>query len=156
MGQIAPSPETLLQALADETRAAEAFCILLERERAALIAGDLDQVQAFAQEKLTLGANLKRLAELRKSLVAQLGNGSNSIDWLARSERYAAPWTALKETLVQAQEANRVNGLLIDSRLAAIGNALAALRGEDDHHALYARDGRHALHQAAGAARWSA
>jgi flagellar biosynthesis/type III secretory pathway chaperone len=148
------NPTVLDQALADEMQLTRQFRELLQRERDALTRGDLEQVFALANDKLDLATQLRKQADLRDSMLAVLGDGS--IEPLAQWPLLAARWNALRAELAEAGEANRLNGLIVNSRLAAIGNAIAALRGTGDAPALYGRDGSTRASGAASGARWAA
>lgn len=149
-------PAALEQALAEECASARSFYELLERERKALTDGDLEQVFTLANEKLELATRLRKQADRRDSLLVVLGKLPGSGDPVSQWPHLAQRWQCLLDLLSKAGEANRVNGLIVNSRLGAIGNAIAALRGTANDPALYGRDGSAAAGSAGASARWAA
>lgn len=149
-------PTALEQALSEECASAREFHELLERERKALTDGDLEQVFTLANEKLELATRLRKQADRRESLFVVLGNLPGSADPVSQWPHLAQRWQGLLDLLAKAGEANRINGLIVNSRLGAIGNAIAALRGTANDPALYGRDGSTAAGFAGVSARWAA
>lgn len=153
---VQPSPDVLAQALAEEIAGARAFGELLARERRALTDGDLEQVFSLANEKLELATRLRTQADRRESMLIVLGGASGRDNPYAQWPAVNSRWQLLRELLTQAGEANRVNGLIVNARLAAIGGALAALRGTDNDLSLYARDGVSTARSVPSSACWAA
>lgn len=152
----AANPEVLEQALAQECDSARAFCALLQRERTALTDGDLEQVFTLANDKLELATRLRKQADLRESLLTVLSDRRSAGDPFAQWPHLAARWQQLRDLLATAGEANRINGLIVNSRLIAIGGAIAALRGSVDDSAIYGRDGSTTVHGGTTTAHWAA
>lgn len=148
-------PADLSQALDDELDCISSFRQLLESERDALTTGDLDQVAALAENKLSLGQRLQHHTEQREALRRALINDRQP-DPL-RSTPLANKWQRLTAMLQQAHEANRINGMLVSSRLAAVSGALNTLHSAVGAAPIYNSDGSaRPIQGQSGAARWSA
>lgn len=139
----------LKSALADELASATAFCTLLDTEREALTTSDLEQVAAISAEKLVLARRLQRCSSAREEVCSKartqqrdaLADAARQYEDPLRRPEVAPLWTKVSAQLERAQEANRINGLLISSRLATVGNAINALHQAAGNAPVYASDG---------------
>ncbi len=124
------------------------FLALLQREQQTLTDGDIDRLLPLASEKSALFGRLATLSEARnKSLVAQsLPPDRAGVDaWLAAHPDAASArklWAELLAMTLEARELNRVNGSLINTRLANNQQALTTLLAAANQAALYGPDGQ--------------
>ncbi len=145
----------LARAIEEELACISRFQALLDQEREALSASDLDLVAALAEDKLVLGQRLQQCAGHRKAIQSRSGN--NGAGDPLEAAPLAKQWRELTTALDRARESNRVNGLLVSSRLAAVGNALNTLHNAVGAAPLYHSDGStRPVQQHSGGARWSA
>ncbi len=145
----------LSKALDEELACVGSFRTLLDQERDALTTSDLEQVAALAENKLVLAQRLQQCTTHRETVRRAL-SGVNG-DPLQAAGPLANQWQQLNTALEQAREANRINGLLVSSRLAAVGNALNTLHSAVGAEPLYHADGStRPVQSQAGGAHWSA
>lgn len=122
-----PSPAA---ALAAETDAMQALRELLQREQACLGRSDADGCAALLDDKAVLVARLATLAGERHASLAALGHPGDETGmshWLETSPAAFADWQALLAVARDANELNRVNGLLLGQLAARNRQALDAL-----------------------------
>ena len=153
----------LSKALDEELACVGSFQELLDQERDALTASDLERVAELAENKLLVGQRLQQCTGHRETVRRSLSgdNGGRdplNADALNSDGPLADKWRQLTSALEQAREANRINGLLVSSRLAAVGNALNTLHSAVGGAApLYHADGStQPVQGQSGSAHWSA
>lgn len=152
----------LSKALDEELNCVGSFQKLLEEERDALTASNLEQVAALAENKLVLAQRLQQCTGHREAVRHALSDDAGMGDPLGRdvlrtTGALANKWQQLNTALEQAREANRINGLLVSSRLAAVGNALNTLHSAVGSAPLYHADGStRPVQSQSGGAHWSA
>lgn len=132
--------------LTREGDAARRFLRVLESEQAALTSGEAEILENLTAEKSQLAGELDDLAQSRNRLLAELGlpAGRKGAEVCADADGSGSArrlWRELLELWTQAQRANRVNGALIDARLAHTRQALALLHTHAGRPALYGPDG---------------
>lgn len=148
-------PADLSKALDEELGCVISFQTLLDQEREALTTSDLERVAALAEDKLVLGQRLQQCTGHRVAVRRAL-TGNNG-DPLHSAGPLASKWQQLTTALEKARESNRINGLLVSSRLAAVGNALNTLHRAVGAEPLYHADGStQPVQSQAGSAHWSA
>ncbi len=118
--------------LAYEHAAWQAFIDVLEREEAALIAGDTDTLAALSGSKLAQVQSLSRHGRARNDYVASQGfepAPAGIRRWLEQQHdpALAAQWTALEDCERRAHALNERIGKLVEMRLAATRQALNVL-----------------------------
>ena len=122
-----PSPAAGLPA---EIDAMQALREILRREQTCLSGGDADGCGALLDDKAVLVATLATLANDRHARLAAAGHAANDsgmTSWLQQSPTAGADWQALLAAAREAQELNRVNGLLLGQLAARNRLALDAL-----------------------------
>jgi flagellar biosynthesis/type III secretory pathway chaperone len=161
-------PADLSKALDEELGCVGSFQELLDQEREALTASDLERVAELAENKLVVGQRLQQCTGHRETVRRALSGDNGSRDPLNADPLNTGPlntdgpladkWRQLTTALEQAREANRINGLLVSSRLAAVGNALNTLHSAVGGAApLYHADGStQPVQGQSGGAHWSA
>ena len=156
-------PADLSKALDEELGCVGSFQELLDQEREALTASDLERVAELTENKLVVGQRLQQCTGHRETVRRSLSgdNGSTgplNADPLNTDVPLADKWRQLTSALEQAREDNRINGLLVSSRLAAVGNALNTLHSAVGGAApLYHADGStQPVQGQSGGAHWSA
>lgn len=139
---------TLQHLLHEEVALLRDFLSLLQREQKTLTDGDIDRLLPLAAEKSALFSRLAALGEARNnSLAAQAmpPDRAGMEAWLAAHAGSGSTrkiWTELLELTLQARELNRVNGNLINTRLANNQQALTTLLAAANQAALYGPDGQ--------------
>ena len=147
----------LSKALDDELACVVSFRQLLDEERKALTASDLDQVAALAENKLILGQRLQQQVEHRETVRRALIKSHDAHADPVKSSPLVKKWHELAACLEHVRESNRINGLLVSSRLAAVGNALNTLHSAAGATPIYHSDGSaRPVRSQSGTARWSA
>lgn len=132
--------------LAREREAARRFLRVLESEQAALSCGEAEVLENLAAEKLQIAGELDDLAQARNRLLAGQGllAGRRGAEACAEADGPEAArhlWRELLGLWAAAQRANRINGALIEARLAHARQALALLHAHTGRPALYGPDG---------------
>jgi flagella synthesis protein FlgN len=144
-----PAPgakENSAQDFTAERRALAALAALLTRERETLLAGDLETLACLAAEK---EASVEALERLLAERFASLGGEGAPPDvrtrhnaWLARQpDTVRAAWGSLLAEAARLRDLNRLNGRLIDQRLALCRQGLALLARSGEAN-LYDQTGR--------------
>jgi len=118
-----------------EAAAFEAFLDILLTEQAALAARDVEAVVLLAQSKSEQIASLNELARRRSDYLraqALTPDRNGMSQWLiahggAEQPVFSSLWQGLLATAAQAQDINRENGVLIETRLQNNQRVLAAL-----------------------------
>ncbi|BCB26705.1 hypothetical protein SKTS_15910 [Sulfurimicrobium lacus] len=120
--------------LSEELGAFGEFHQLLEQEQAALIAGDIDRLLQLAPEKTGLIEKLFAFSVERDHKLAAAGYENTPTGlaaWLSAigvTDETREQWELLLNLAREAEQANRRNGLLIETHLRHNQQALAALQ----------------------------
>lgn len=138
--------ELLAQTIAELQR----FIAVIATERRTLVAGEINQLPAIAEEKSALATRLAGLEAQREAALgaAGFGSGKSAIDaWLganpATTQRSAqANWKRYIELAAHAKRENEINGKLIAASLQLNQQALGALLGETAAADTYGADGQ--------------
>lgn len=152
MGNSNPATATadFISRLHIERDALRSFVALLKTEQEALISGNADQLLALADGKIQAVHALNKLAnERRDGLLARVGK-IESVDmsaWLQANAANSLPvWNAIIQLAEQAQQLNRTNGILIQTKLRQNQQALMALQNATHSTSgLYGPDGHPSL-----------
>lgn len=148
MGTTSPATLTgLASRLRAEHEALKSFVALLEAEQQALLGRNTEQLLTLSENKIRAANELGRLAEERKNGLRACGAASGTGGAAAWLQAHAASllpaWRSVQQLAGQAQQLNRTNGVLIQSRLRHNQQALAVLQ-KAAHNAsgLYGPDGQ--------------
>jgi len=118
--------------LHEEHAAMATLLDVLRQEQQGLVSMTVEVVDQTSAQKATLVARMATLAEARHRALAAAGQAPTEAGmeaWLAQSGPDLLPlWTDLLRRTREAQELNRVNGVLINRHMAFTNGALAALR----------------------------
>lgn len=109
------------------------FLALLQREQAALVAGDHDELMAFTEQKAAHILDLRRIADSRSRLLVSHGLRTDKDGMSAWIERYGDEharrlWDEIKSLAAQVRAANEINGALVAARLKHNQAAISALQ----------------------------
>jgi flagella synthesis protein FlgN len=130
--------EQYVAVLQQERARVSEFLALLQREQAALVAGDHDELMAFTEQKAAHILELRRIADTRSRLLVSHGLRTDKDGlsaWIERNgdEHARRLWDESKSLAAQVRAANEINGALVAARLkhnqAAINALQAAARG---------------------------
>jgi len=139
---------SIIPKLHAERDALKAFVTLLETEQQALINGDSEPLMALADSKTQAAQALNNIAASRDHELRALGmtpaNGDLTA-WLKIHAANALPlWQDIQQLAEQAQQLNRTNGILIQTKLRHNQQALTVLSNAASRTgALYGPDGQH-------------
>lgn len=130
-----------------ERDALEAFVALLESEQLALVEGQVEQLLALAQSKTQAVQRLNELAGIRRNELFAMGapvEVGSMVAWLQSHAATSLPvWREIQQLITQAQDINRNNGALIQTRLRNNQQALTVLHNAASNaHGLYGPDGQ--------------
>jgi flagellar biosynthesis/type III secretory pathway chaperone len=100
-----------------------ALLAILQREHAALMSGDLEQIEQIVQEKRLAIAELESLGQ---------GRGRNAV--LATSPQ-------LQTIATECARQNEINGGMVEASLRHTQHVLAILQGQSPEAGLYSRTG---------------
>jgi flagellar biosynthesis protein FlgN len=131
-----------------EFAAVREFAKLLKQEQDTLVKGDIDVLTHIAAQKLALINQLTDYAQRRGMFLSSAGlspNREGMQDWFRKNRdmhQTEATWNRLLEVGKSAQQLNRTNGVLINSRLRHNQKALALLQSSFQSVDLYGPDGQ--------------
>lgn len=138
--------------LKQEQQAARTLIDLLNQEQALLITADIDSLGMVTDRKAPVIARMSELATGRHRALAVAGHVASEIGmqaWIDQKTNgkpahpaAAADWTALLSMARQAQEINRINGLLINTHMARNQTALNVLKVQTGGSNFYGPDGQ--------------
>ncbi len=124
--------------LQEEQQAARSLLDLLNQEQAILIGADIDSLPLITEQKAPIVSQMLELANRRHRALANAGHTPNEtgmqawidtrIDGKPAYPTALSTWTQLLAMARQAQEINRINGLLINTHMARNQSALNTLR----------------------------
>lgn len=142
-------PETdtqYLDMLEQERVRVQDFLRLLEREQAALVAGDHDHLMAFTEQKAAQILELRRISDSRSKLLAAHGLRADRDGMSAWIEQTADPtvrrlWDDIKGLAAQVRATNEINGALVAARLKHNQAAITALQAAAKTSSVYGPDG---------------
>lgn len=103
----------------------EVLLAVLQREYAALLAGDLEQIEQIVQEKRAAVAELESLNRIPE----RLDNVANTSD------------PRLQDAAVKCARQNAINGGMVEAGLRHTQHVLAILQGNSPEAGLYSRAG---------------
>jgi len=125
--------ESYLGVLSQERERVGEFLALLQREQAALVAGDHDDLMAFTEQKAVRILELRRLSDERSRLLASHGLRADKDGMSGWIERYGDEnarrlWDEIKSLAAQVRAANEINGALVAARLKHNQASISALQ----------------------------
>ncbi len=137
----------LSRCLYAEREALISFVALLEVEQQALIGADTDKLLALSDSKIQAANELGKLAIERKNELNARGapeEAGSTATWLQSNALELLPiWRGIQQLAGKAQQMNRTNGILIQSRLRHNQQALTALQNAArSTNGLYGPDGQ--------------
>lgn len=142
--------------LPQEQQAARSLIDLLQQEQALLISADIDALALVTERKAPVIAQMAALATQRHRTLASAGCDASEAGmqaWIATQvngkpahPEAAASWTTLLAMARQAQEINRINGLLINTHMGRNQDALNVLRVRAGGGNFYGPDGQASAH----------
>lgn len=149
MGKNIPATATadFTSRLQAERDALKAFVTLLETEQQALISGNTEQLLTLADSKVLAAQELSKLANVRSDeLRARAGKmeSGGMTAWLRANAANRLPvWHDILQLAEQAQQLNRTNGVLIQTKLRHNQQALMTLQNAaHGTNSLYGPDGQ--------------
>lgn len=149
MGKDTPAISTadFISRLYDERDALKAFVTLLETEQQALVSGNTEQLLMLADSKVLAVHGLSKLANARSEGLRAQGEKielGGMTAWLRTNNANDLPvWHDILQLAEQAQQLNRTNGALIQTRLRNNQQALMVLQGATNGATgLYGPDGQ--------------
>jgi len=135
-----------VSALEQERKRVQEFLRLLEREQAALVAGEHDSLMAFTEQKAAQILELRRYSDSRSRLLATHGlradrDGMNT--WIEQHADADARrvWDEIKALAAQVRATNEVNGALVAARLKHNQASIMALQAAAKSSGVYGPDG---------------
>jgi flagellar biosynthesis protein FlgN len=138
--------DALLATVTDEYATIEAFASVLAVEQKALTQVDpADTLGPIVEKKTELVGKLATLERIRDTQLAGMGLpvGWSGIELAAGSDpKLAAQWSLLQQSVERARRSNKINGVLIRTRLEYNQRALDVLQVKPPKPALYGPDGR--------------
>ena len=132
-------------ALAAECSATQDLLAVLRQEQACLSALDLEAFALLLPDKADLINKLSQLASSRHKLLVAAGFAASETgmqQWSAQADNEQSDWQQLLNIVRDAQEVNRVNGLLLSQQLVRNQARLQALGVQPQSPALYGPDGQ--------------
>jgi len=141
-----PHAEQYITALEQERARVQAFLQLLEREQAALVAGDHDHLLAFTEQKAAQILELRRFSDARSRLLSAHGLRADKDGMSTWIEQHADPtarrlWDDIKSIGAQIRAVNEINGALVAARLKHNQAAITALQSAARGSGVYGPDG---------------
>jgi flagellar biosynthesis protein FlgN len=139
--------QLLRDMLAQDSAAVTQLKSLLLSERTLLEERKLAGMQDIVAQKDQLLGNLAFTAKQRAQLLRTLGLSTDLVGWITFLERDAATralipeWQLLTEQFVECQEANEVNGRMINRSKQTLTQLLNLIRGQVAAPSLYTQKG---------------
>jgi len=124
------------------------FVKILEQEQKALVAGEIDRLMPFVEEKTRLAAKLGEFANQRSRLLAAAAlpaNKQGMEKWLSRlppADPTHKIWAGLVSISAEAQALNESNGKVIAMLLQHNQQSLNVLLAAANQASLYGPDGQ--------------
>ncbi len=120
---------------------------VLTREQGHLVKLEVDAVEGILEEKSVLLQGLNLSCRARYEALATKGFDANEAGmeaWVQKqaNQDISAAWANFQNTLNQAKELNRLNGLLISKHFNRNQELLNHLQGNSSDNAVYGRDGQ--------------
>lgn len=120
--------------------------LALKNEQTALVATDIDAIEALLDERSALLQSINIAAKNRYEALAINGfepNEFGMIAWLKRQGKTAIKeaWENFQKALNQAKEMNRLNGILINRHFNRNQQILNQLQNPSSADSIYSRNG---------------
>lgn len=126
--------DALTDLLAQQRACLETFRAILESEHQSLLRADVGDLQAVAERKAELFAQIEELESRRVAVFAQNAAADRRPDW-----------SAVRALAEQVAQANQRNGAMIMALLGSTDGALQILRGVAGTGNFYGPQGRPAM-----------
>jgi flagellar biosynthesis protein FlgN len=130
-----------------DAQLAQQLLATIRSEQSALVKADIAAIEALLDEKSAVLQRLNSVVLNRYEALALNGFEPNELGMAAWLKKQAKPslnsaWAALKKTLIQAKELNRLNGILISKQFNLNKQLLNHLQGNSDSGDVYGRNGQ--------------
>jgi flagellar biosynthesis protein FlgN len=142
----APTPTRAIS-FEQDAQLAKELLATIRSEQAALVRADIDAIEAVLDEKSAVLQRMNMVVLNRYEALAANGFEPNEVgmsEWLKQQAKPALneAWMALKKTLIQAKELNRLNGILINKQFNLNQQRLNHLQGNSEASEVYGRNGQ--------------
>ncbi len=130
-----------------ESKAMQHLLELIQQEQALLVEANVDGMHAITVEKASAVARMTELVNTRLQTLTAAGypqSNAGMQTWLSsqKDDNAAEIWPKLLALTHNVKEANRINGLLINTHLTRNQVALNVLHGADQRSGFYGPDGQ--------------
>lgn len=130
-----------------ESKAMQHLLGLIRQEQALLVEANVDGMHAITVEKASAVARMTELVNTRLQALTAAGHPQSNAGmqaWLSsqQNNHAAESWSKLLALTNDVKEANRINGLLINTHLTRNQVALNVLHGADQRSGFYGPDGQ--------------
>lgn len=130
-----------------DVQLAEELLTTIRKEQSALIKADISAIEQLLDEKSAVLQRMNMAVLNRYEALAANGfepNEEGMAAWLKIQGKPALNqnWEALKNTLIQAKELNRLNGILISKQFNLNKQLLNSLQGNTSTGDVYGRNGQ--------------
>jgi flagellar biosynthesis protein FlgN len=130
-----------------DAQLAKQLLATIRSEQSALVKADISAIEALLDEKSAVLQRMNAVVLNRYEALAANGFEPNELgmaEWLKKQAKPALndAWTALKKTLIQAKELNRLNGILISKQFNLNKQLLNHLQGNSGNGDVYGRNGQ--------------
>lgn len=120
---------------------------LLEREQEALQERDPEVLRELLEEKTGLLNTLDAGAQQRAEILTELNRPTDKHAWESLLDALGdndlkEHWESLKDTIVECQEINEINGKIIARSQQSVHSLMQILKGKADSPSLYTQNGR--------------
>lgn len=125
----------------------EELLATIRKEQSALVKADINAIERLLDEKSTVLQRMNVAVLNRYEALAVNGfepNEEGMAEWLKKQAKPALnqAWVVFKNTLVQAKELNRLNGILISKQFNLNKQLLNHLQGNSAGNDVYSRNGQ--------------
>jgi len=131
----------------EDTRLVNQLLDLLKREQINLIKHNMDEIEALIEIKADLLQKINHVAKNRYAALAEKGFESNEngmVSWIHQQSNAVIKeaWDGFQETLMQAKEFNRLNGVLIAKHFNRNQQMLNTLQNTFQSNDVYGKNGQ--------------
>ena len=130
-----------------DAQLAKQLLATIRSEQSALVKAYIGAIEVLLDEKSAVLQRMNAVVLIRYEALAANGFEPNELgmaEWLKKQAKPALndAWVALKKTLIQAKELNRLNGILISKQFNLNKQLLNHLQGNSDSSDVYGRNGQ--------------
>jgi flagella synthesis protein FlgN len=145
---------SLMDIIEHESKAMQHLLGLIQQEQTLLVEAKVDEMHAITVEKASAVARMTELVNTRLQTLTAAGYPQSNAGmqaWLSsqKDDNAAESWSKLLALTHNVKEANRINGLLINTHLTRNQVALNVLHGADQRSGFYGPDGQSKISVAA-------